>query len=88
MGSSVSESLISNAHALCFSSFVALISAIENPHRDFRDQVPCILEIVQESFDKYKLWAGNVGAAHAGKNYQISLDYRLREASFFKTQVH
>lgn len=88
MESSAPESLISDVHAQCFSSFETLISAIKKPVRDFRDQTPSMLEHVQESFDKYNLWAGNVGAAHAGKRYQISLDYRLREAPFYKTQVH
>ncbi|KAH0543124.1 hypothetical protein FGG08_002550 [Glutinoglossum americanum] len=78
------ECRISEAHAKCFLSFVELISVIENPVRDFRDQAP--LKDVLEEFDRYKLWAGNVGAAHSGKYYQISLDYRLREASFYKTQ--
>lgn len=40
-----------------------------------------------EEFDKYCLWAGNVGAGHSGKTYKLSLDYRLREASFYKDQV-
>ncbi|KAF2672436.1 hypothetical protein BT63DRAFT_452943 [Microthyrium microscopicum] len=40
-----------------------------------------------EEFDKYCLWAGNVGAAHCGKTYRLSLDYRLREASFYRDQV-
>lgn len=88
MDPSFPESLISDVHAQCFVSFVALIDAIDNPVRDFRDQSPFILNHVQESFDKYKIWAGNVGAAHAGKRYQISLDYRLREASFYKAQVY
>jgi hypothetical protein len=40
-----------------------------------------------EEFDKYCLWASNVGAGHSGKTYKLSLDYRLREASFYKDQV-
>lgn len=40
-----------------------------------------------DQFDRYKLWAGNVGAAHSGHTYALSLDYRLREASFYKEQV-
>ncbi|KAF2688929.1 hypothetical protein K458DRAFT_385091 [Lentithecium fluviatile CBS 122367] len=47
-----------------------------------------LIEIVQSpEFDKYKTWVGNVGAAHAGKRYEISLNYRLREASFVRDQV-
>lgn len=77
--------LISEAHAECYFAFEDLIGAIQHPVRDFGDQVS--LKDVQEEFDKYKVWAGNVGAAHSGKRYKISLDYRLREASFLKSQV-
>ncbi|KAL0265314.1 hypothetical protein SLS55_001279 [Diplodia seriata] len=42
---------------------------------------------VETEFDRYKLWAGSVGAMHAGKTEKLSLDYRLREASFFREQV-
>ena len=77
--------LISDAHAKCYLEFQDLIDAIQHPIRDFKDQVS--LKDVKEEFDKYKIWAGNVGAAHSAKRYEISLDYRLREASFLKHQV-
>jgi len=77
--------LISEAHAKCYFAFEDLIEAIKNPVRDFHHQMT--LKQVEEEFDKYNLWAGNVGAANSGKRYQISLDYRLREASFYKSQV-
>jgi hypothetical protein len=77
--------LISEAHARCYFAFEKLIDAIQHPVRDFKDQAP--LNDVHEDFDRYKIWAGNVGAAHSGKRYDISLDYRLREASFLKDQV-
>jgi hypothetical protein len=77
--------LISEAHATCYFSFEELIDAIQNPVRDFHEQAP--LKQAQEEFEKYKLWAGNVGASHSGKRYEISLDYRLREASFYKEKV-
>jgi hypothetical protein len=77
--------LISNAHIACFSAFEELIDAIQHPVRDFGDQLP--LNEVQDEFGKYKIWAGNVGAAHCGNFYEISLDYRLREASFLKSQI-
>ena len=78
-------SSISQAHAKCFDSFPNLISAITHPRQDLCSQVP--LDDVVEEFGKYKLWAANAGAAHSGDRYKISLDYRLREASFYKTQV-
>jgi hypothetical protein len=77
--------LISNAHIACFSAFEELIDAIHHPVRDFGGQLP--LNEVQEEFGKYKIWAGNVGAAHCGEFYEISLDFRLREASFLKSQI-
>jgi hypothetical protein len=79
------EQLISEVHANCLTSFVKLIAALDAPTRDFRHQAP--MDDLHDEFDKYKVWAGNVGAAHSRKRYQISLDYRLREASFYKTQV-
>ena len=75
---------VAEAHAQCYFSFQELVETIQSPARSFPGLT---LSQVQDEFDKYKLWAGNVGAAHSGKRYEISLDYRLREASFYKTQV-
>ena len=77
--------LISDSHQGCFLAFENLIDAIQHPARDLGDQIP--LKDVEEEFGKYKIWAGNVGAAHSGKSYEISLDYRLREASFLGHQI-
>lgn len=77
--------LISDSHAGCILTFKDLINTTQHPVRNFGDQIP--LEDVKEEFSKYKVWAGNVGAAHSGKRYEISLDYRLREASFLRDQV-
>jgi len=41
---------------------------------------------IQEEFDKYKVWAGNTGAA-MGEHWQLSLDFRLQEAGFLKDQA-
>jgi hypothetical protein len=76
---------ISHTHAKCYFAFEQLLDAIRHPVRDFGQQIP--LKDVQEEFNKYKIFAGNVGAAHSGKLYEISLDYRLREATFLKNQV-
>lgn len=77
--------LISDAHAKCFFAFEQLLKSLQHPVRDFQGQIST--KEIRDEFDKYKIWAGNVGAAHSGKRYEISLDYRLREASFFKNQV-
>ena len=84
-GSVVSETLISELHDSCFNSFKQLVEAVRQPIRDFGDQIPP-LEVINE-FDRYKIWAGNVGATHRGRKYHISLDYRLSEASFYRQQV-
>ena len=75
------DSAIAQAHANCVSIFYILIGALHSS---------CCLEDQAEgrdAFDRYKLWAGNVGAIHSGIKYNLSLDYRLREASFYKDQV-
>ena len=79
------EDLISNHYLQCHSTFERLTDAtsseISRPaHRH-------AFANTSEEFVKFKLWAGNMGAAHAGSTFELSLDYRLREASFFKQQV-
>jgi hypothetical protein len=71
---------ISQAHTTCVAAFLALIKASHIPYTERSNEA-------QDIFDKYKLWAGNVGAIHSMKRYKLSLDYRLREASFYKSQV-
>jgi hypothetical protein len=77
--------LLSSAHARCFFAFESLIRALQQPANDFHDQISPT--DIHNEFDKYKIWAGNVGAAHSGTRYEISLDYRLREASFLREHV-
>lgn len=38
----------------------------------------------EDEFDRFKLWAGNIGAHRQG---QSSLDYRLRDASHIRERV-
>jgi hypothetical protein len=70
---------IAQQHEECYIAFENLCKASERSEK-YRSTVV-------EEFDKYSLWAGNVGAAHSGKAYMLSLDYRLREASFYRDQV-
>lgn len=79
------ESSAAFAHARCYRAFEELLDALQSPSRDYKDQLST--GEVEEEFQKYSIWAGSVGAAHSGKSYQISLDYRLRESSFFKETV-
>jgi hypothetical protein len=70
---------IAQGHDSCYSAFDKLCEAARDTQRHHRQ--------FQDEFDKYSLWAGNLGAGHSGRNYELSLDYRLREASFYKDQV-
>ena len=85
LGSVQPQAPISDSHDKCYTSFQRLISSLDHPVRDFSDQLPR-WEVVDE-FDRYKIWAGNVGAKHRGKRYQISLDFRLSEAPFYHQKV-
>jgi hypothetical protein len=81
----IMDSTIAEFHRRCYSGFVQLMLALGQTRSLFQDLVSA--NEVSEKFDQYKLWAGNVGAGHAGQNYRISLDYRLREAPFYKEQI-
>jgi len=72
---------IAQIHTTCVSVFLAFIDALSSSHR-WSDQ-----DAAKDAFDRYKLWAGNVGAMHSNFRYESSLDYRLREAAFYKDQV-
>jgi hypothetical protein len=69
---------IAKRHAEVYFAFHEVIVAAEGSqeHPVFLDE-----------FDKYRLWAGNVGAAHVGSKQKLSLDYRLRESTLYRDQV-
>ena len=71
-------------HDKCDKSFQDLISTLAAPARDFGDQISTAG--VTKVYGRYKVWAGNVGASH-GPEKRISLDHRLRDASFYRDQV-
>ncbi|CAI6341288.1 unnamed protein product [Periconia digitata] len=77
--------LVSTAHARCFHAFEVLIHALAQPAHNLPDGIQ--MSDIQNELEKYSIWAGNVGAAHSGERYRLSLDYRLREASFMKEHV-
>ena len=74
------EPLISTTYAQCHSKFQELVGIIGNNSLEE-------LKRFADEFAKFKLWAGNMGAMHSGKTYEISLDYRLKLAPFYKAQV-
>ncbi|KAK2053218.1 hypothetical protein LY76DRAFT_582142 [Colletotrichum caudatum] len=63
-------------HQACNEHFKKLCKAATESGRFVLD--------LQDEFDKYSLWAGNVGAGHPDK---LSLDHRLREASIFRHEI-
>lgn len=75
---------ISDRHWQLTRSFDELKVELQTP-TCFKYQLS-ISEILNE-FDRFRVWAENVGAAKYGNNYSLSLDYRLREAPFYKDQA-
>jgi hypothetical protein len=74
---------ISDCFDSCESWFEKLTAALENPTRDFGDELP--LPVVQEVRGKFRVWAGTVGAHHRPTS-RLSLDYRLRESTSYLEQ--
>ena len=81
------EPLISDTYTHCHSRFEKLVLTVATCGNNNESNRQKQLKEVEDDFAKFKLWAGNLGAAHSGKTYAISLDYRLRQASFYKQQV-
>lgn len=82
------DTSIFQAHYSCVNLFLALSKALQERDRD--NTTPASKKPTsnfEDAFDKYNLWAGNMGAMNSGHQYRKSLDYRLREASFFRLQV-
>lgn len=69
----------------CKVNFAQLVEAVREHQNQLTDYVR--LSDVVDEFDRYKVWAANVGAGHSGKSYTKSLDYRLREANYYKQKV-
>ncbi|KAK6510262.1 hypothetical protein TWF481_004979 [Arthrobotrys musiformis] len=73
------------AHQSCCQKFAKLVMLTESPTRDFSSQVSrrdWDIEV-----ERYKIWANGVGVGESGDNYEKSLDCRLRNASFMRSQV-
>lgn len=75
---------ISNRHWQLTKSFDELKAKLQTPTCYIDQQ--SVGEIINE-FDRYRVWADNVGAAKYGRSYSLSLDYRLRDATFYKDQA-
>jgi hypothetical protein len=76
---------ISASHVDCIKYFDELLKTAQRPSHTFANS--SFTAAIQTELGRYKVWAGNVGAAHQGQNYRISLDYRLKDASFYRDRV-
>jgi hypothetical protein len=80
------DSSICQIHTECVDLFSVLVDVLQE--KISKDTTLALRgEAIQEAMDKYSMWAGNLGAGNFGPEYKKSLDYRLREASFYKLQV-
>jgi hypothetical protein len=61
-----------------------LEQVLQSPVRAFGDDLP--LSVVQDEYGRFKIWSGNVGA-HQESAIRTSLDYRLRDARFYKDKI-
>ncbi|KAK0645392.1 hypothetical protein B0T16DRAFT_373332 [Cercophora newfieldiana] len=84
----MSNAMIYENHVECLKLFTKVAGSIrtQTATRKSPNEHP-LDDIILEELDRYKLWAGNTGAANTGGNWTISLDYRLQEAEFLKDQV-
>jgi len=80
----VMEHSICSSYDGCRVSFKDLIATLQNPTREFSDQIA--EPAVRDEHGRFEVWAGNVGARHAPKS-RVSLDHRLRESSFYRERV-
>jgi hypothetical protein len=79
---------IFQAHYSCASLFLALFKTLQERERDdTTSSSKKSISSFEDAYDDYNLWAGNTGAMNSGQQYSESLDYRLREASFYRLQV-
>ncbi len=77
-------STILHSYSKCNLSFRDRLNILAAPVRNFGDQIST--QGVSKEYGRYKVWAGNVGAIHRPEK-RISLDYRLRDATFYRDQV-
>ncbi|KAF2147512.1 uncharacterized protein K452DRAFT_262052 [Aplosporella prunicola CBS 121167] len=68
----------------CLLSFEQLLSLMQEPLRDYGDQLPRT-GIIDE-FDRFKVWTGSLGADRP-PHKRNSLDFRLRDSKFYRDQV-
>lgn len=81
----LAQQLTYEAHTKCHAGFQRLLAYLERSPN--QSELEIAVFDIRNELDKYRVWAGNVGAVHSGARYQISLDYRLRQSTFYQQQV-
>lgn len=76
---------ISDRHLQLARSFDEVKAEFLQMPATFNDQIS--VKDILNDLDRYKVWAENVGASQHGGNYKLSLDYRFREAPFYRDQA-
>lgn len=75
---------ISDCYIQCSGSFSRLIKSLGTSTGDTNERIP--LKGIVNEYSRFDVWAGSVGAKHV-PHKRISLDYRLRDSSFYAARV-
>ncbi|CVK98860.1 uncharacterized protein FMAN_08398 [Fusarium mangiferae] len=75
---------ISDCYIQCSGSFSRLIKSLGTSAGDINERIP--LKGIVNEYSRFDVWAGSVGAKHV-PHKRISLDYRLRDSSFYAARV-
>lgn len=73
-------------HVECLASFNNLITTINSLTSTSIEYQQTGIEF-QEDLYKYKLWAFDVGASYTTEQRTLSLDFRLQEVAYLRSQV-
>ena len=74
---------ISDLHTGCLRAFQSLVDSIQKLH----STGDITLEILQEEYDRYILWAGNTEKGDFESESGLSFVYKIRENLFIKEKV-
>lgn len=77
------EQSIYECYVVCMLALEELVTNIQQSTDSTTVEVS--LEEIRHESERYELWARNHGASQ--KKYTKSLDYRLRDSSFYRTRV-
>ncbi|KAK5683233.1 hypothetical protein LTS10_004764 [Elasticomyces elasticus] len=75
-------SSLSNSTQACVTLFASLCAKLPETASRHLEQMP--LHALDNEFDRFKIWSGNLGARQSG---HASLDWRLRDAATMSTSI-